>query len=48
MPNAEGQAVVSRLKTGRGLVTAPIFLLAPQVKLPRRLNLAQDARQIGD
>ncbi|SDZ60333.1 hypothetical protein SAMN05444004_1304 [Jannaschia faecimaris] len=35
--------VVSRSKTGRGKVTAPIFLLVPQVKLPKRLNLDRDA-----
>ena len=39
----KGQAVVSRSKTGRGKVTAPIFLLVPQVKLPKRLDLARDA-----
>ena len=38
--NTKGQAVVSRSKTGRGKVTAPIFLLVPQVKLPKRLDLA--------
>ncbi|WP_236021289.1 DUF6441 family protein [Sedimentimonas flavescens] len=41
--NTQGQAVVSRSKTGRGKVTAPIFLLVPQVELPKRLDLAQDA-----
>nr|WP_207623836.1 DUF6441 family protein [Rhodobacter calidifons] len=41
--NTKGQAVVSRSKTGRGKVTAPIFLLVPQVKLPKRLDLARDA-----
>ena len=46
--NTKGQAVVSRSKTGRGKVTAPIFLLVPQVKLPKRLNLARDAtRALG-
>ena len=43
--NTKGQAVVSRSKTGRGKVTAPIFLLVPQVKLPKRLNLDQDAER---
>lgn len=43
--NTKGQAVVSRSKTGRGKVTAPIFLLVPQVKLPKRLNLARDAER---
>lgn len=41
--NKRGQAVMSRSKTGRGQVTAPIFLLVPQVKLPKRLDLARDA-----
>jgi hypothetical protein len=46
--NTKGQAVVSRSKTGRGKVTAPIFLLVPQVKLPKRLNLARDAERAHD
>lgn len=46
--NKKGQAVVSRSKTGRGKVTAPIFLLVPQVKLPKRLNLARDAERARD
>ena len=41
--NTKGQAVVSRSKTGRGKVTAPIFLLVPQVKLAKRVDLARDA-----
>ena len=41
--NTKSQVVVSRSKTGRGKVTAPIFLLVPQVKLPKRLDLARDA-----
>jgi len=36
---------VSRAKTGRGQVTAPIFLLVPQVKLPKRLDLARDTER---
>jgi hypothetical protein len=43
--NTKGQAVVSRSKTGRGLTTVPIFLLVPQVKLPKRLDLARDAER---
>lgn len=43
--NKRGQAVASRSKTGRGKVTAPIFLLVPQVKLPKRLDLARDAER---
>jgi hypothetical protein len=41
--NTKGRAVASRSKTGRGIVTAPIFLLVPQVKLSKRLDLAKDA-----
>jgi len=46
--NAHGQATASRSKTGRGQVTAPIFLLVPQVKLPKRLDLARDAERAHD
>ena len=46
--NARGLAAVSRSKTGRGQVTAPIFLLVPQVKLPKRLDLARDAERAHD
>jgi hypothetical protein len=46
--NSKGRAVASRSKTGRGLVTAPIFLLVPQVKLPKRLDLARDAERAVD
>ena len=40
--NTKGQAVVSRSKTGRIKVTAPIFLLILRVKLPKRLDLERD------
>ena len=40
--NKSGRAVASRSKTGRGMTTVPIFLLVPQVKLPKRLDLARD------
>ena len=43
-----GPASPSRSKTGRRLVTAPIFLLVPQVKLPKRLDLARDAELAHD
>jgi hypothetical protein len=43
--NTKGRAVASRSKTGRGLVTAPIFLLVPQVRLRKRLDLARDAER---
>jgi len=46
--NTKGRTVASRSKTGRGLVTAPIFLLVPQVKLPKRLDLACDAERAVD
>jgi len=46
--NTRGQAVVSRSKTGRNQVTAPIFLLVPQVKLPKRLDLDRDAERALD
>ena len=43
--NSKGRAVASRSKTGRGLTTAPIFLLVRQVKLPKRIDLAKDAER---
>ena len=43
--NSKGRAVVSKSKTGRGLATVPIFLLVPEVKLPKRLNLEGPARE---
>ncbi len=46
--NTKGQAVVSHSKTGRGKVTAPIFLLVPQVKLQKRLDLNRDAERTLD
>ena len=46
--NSKGRAVASRAKTGRGKVTAPIFLLVPQVKLRKRLDLARDAERAID
>ena len=45
--NTRGLAVVSRSKTGRGQVSAPIFLLVPQVKLRKRLDLARDAEKVA-
>ena len=44
--NTRGRAVASRSRTGRGLTTVPIFLLVPQVKLPKRLDLARDADRV--
>jgi hypothetical protein len=46
--NTKGRAFASRSKTGRGLTTVPIFLLVPQVRLPKRLNLARDAERAHD
>ena len=43
--NTRGRAVASRSKTGRGVSTVPIFLLVPQVKLRKRLDLARDAER---
>ncbi len=43
--NTRGQTAVSKSKTGRGQVTAPIFLLVRQVKLPKRLELARDTER---
>ncbi|UYP67602.1 DUF6441 family protein [Thalassobacter stenotrophicus] len=45
--NSRGLGVASRSKTGRGRSTMPIFLLVPQVKLAKRLNLARDAKRAG-
>lgn len=44
--DSKGRAVVSRAKTGRGRATVPIFLLVPQVKLPKRLDLVRDAERV--
>ena len=46
--NKRGLGVASRSKTGRGRSTVPIFLLVPQVTLPRRLDLARDAARAHD
>jgi hypothetical protein len=43
--NSRGLGVASRSKTGRGRTTVPIFLLIPQVKLPKRLDLDRDAKR---
>lgn len=41
--NSKGRAVMSRSKTGKGQVTAVIFILVPQVNLRKRLDLSRDA-----
>ena len=46
--NTRGRAVASRSKTGRGVTTVPIFLLVPQVRLPKRLDLAREAERAGN
>ena len=46
--NTKGRAVASRSKIGRGVTTVPIFLLVPQVKLRKRLDLARDAALAQD
>ena len=46
--NTRGRAVRSRSKTVRGAATVPMFLLVPQVKLPKRLDLARDAARAHD
>ena len=46
--NSKGRAMASRAKNGRGLTTMPIFLLVPQVKLRKRLDLARDAERAVD
>ncbi|UXU75545.1 MULTISPECIES: DUF6441 family protein [unclassified Paracoccus (in: a-proteobacteria)] len=46
--NTKGRAVASRAKTGRGLTTVPVFLLVPQVRLRKRLELARDADRALD
>ncbi|MCC5991046.1 MAG: hypothetical protein JJT99_00840 [Rhodobacteraceae bacterium] len=33
---------------GRGVTTVPIFLLVPQTKLPKRLDLARDTERAQD
>ena len=44
--NSRGLSVASRSKTGRGLTSMPIFLLVPQVRLRKRLDLARDAARV--
>ena len=46
--NTKSRAVASRSKTGRGLTTVPIFLLVPQIRLRKRLDLARDAERVVD
>lgn len=46
--NARGRAVASRSKTGRGVATVPIFVMVPQVKLRKRLDLMGAAERAAD
>ena len=46
--NIKGRAVASRLKAGRGVVTAPIFLMFPQVKLTKWLDLNSGSERAVD
>jgi len=46
--NTKGRAVASKSKTGRDVATVPIFLLVPQVRLSKRLDLARDAERAHD
>ncbi len=45
--NARGLGVASHSKTGRGRATVPIFLLVPQVRLRKRLDLARDVEKVA-
>lgn len=46
--NSKGRAAASKSTTGRGVATVPIFLLVPQVKLRKRLDLARDTERVVD
>lgn len=46
--SSKGRAVASKSKSGRGLASVPIFLLVPQVRLRKRLDLARDAERAVD
>jgi len=47
--SSRGSVAASRSKTGRGVATVPVFILVPQVKLSKRLDLgrAADRAQSG-
>jgi len=44
--SSRGLGVASRAKSGRGAASVPIFLLVPQVRLRKRLDLARDAKAV--
>jgi len=46
--NARGLGLASRSKTGRGRATVPMFLLMPQVRLRKRLDLDRDVERALD
>lgn len=46
--NSQGRAVTSKSKTGPGMATMPIFLLVPQMRLRKRLDLARDAERAAE
>lgn len=46
--NSKSRAVASKSRTGRGVATEPTFLLLPQIKLRKRLDLARDAERAVD
>jgi hypothetical protein len=41
--SGRGTVAASRSKTGRGVATVPVFVLVPQTKLAKRLDLARSA-----
>ena len=45
--NSRWLGVASRSTTGRGRSTVPVFLLVPQVKLRKRLDLARDTEAVS-
>lgn len=46
--NSKGLAVASKSKTGRGVASVVVFLLVPQIRLKRRLNLIEEAQRTID
>jgi hypothetical protein len=46
--DSKSRAVASKSNTGRGMEIVPIFLLVPEVKLRKRLDLARDAERAVD
>ncbi len=46
--STKGRARGVALEDGRGLTSVPVFLLVPQVRLSKRLDLARDAERVAD